>query len=61
MTAIAHYDEYVREQRLVLLVKRFQDMIFRQLCEWDLEEWSSDDEEGEWEWVWEDEEGNQGD
>ena len=61
MTAIAHYDEYTREQRLALFVKRFQDMILRQLYEWDLEEWSSDDEEGEWEWVWEDEEGNQGD
>ena len=54
MTAIAHYDEYTREQRLALFVKRFQDMILRQLYEWDLEEWSSDDDEGEWEWVWED-------
>lgn len=60
MTAIAHYDEYVKEKRLVMLVQRLKDRIFRQLYERDFEEWSSDDEEGEWEWVWDDEEDDQG-
>ena len=60
MTAIAHYDEYVREKRLVMLVKRFKDRIFRQLYDNNYEEWSSDDDEGEWEWEWEDEEEDQG-
>ena len=58
VTAIAHYDEYVREKRLFLLVKRFQDMILRKLYESEYEEWNSEDDEenGDWEWVWEDEE-----
>ena len=62
VTAIAHYDEYVRERRLFLLVKRFQDMILRKVYESEYEEWDSEeDEDGEWEWVWEDdEEENQG-
>ena len=57
VTAIAHYDEYVREKRLFLLVKRFQDMILRKLYESEYEEWNSEDDEddGEWEWEWEDE------
>ena len=62
MTAIAHYDEYVRERRLALLVQRFQDMIFRQLYEWNIEEECISEENGtEWEWVYEDEDGYEGD
>ena len=44
-----------------MLVQRFQDMILRQLYECEYEEWSSEDDEGDWEWVWEDEEDTQGD
>ena len=61
VTAIAHYDEYVREKRLLMLVQRFRDMVFRQLYECEYEEWSSEDDEGDWEWVWEDEEEIHGD
>jgi hypothetical protein len=61
VTAIAHYDEYVREKRLLMLVKRFRDMVFRQCYECEYEEWDSEeDEDGEWEWFWEDEEESQG-
>jgi hypothetical protein len=42
-----------------MFVKRFQDMIFRQLYECSFEEWSSDDDEAEWEWVWDEEEDDQ--